>query len=255
MKQIYIYLCIFITILLVIFYNYTPVSESFQEEETYTAVIVEPRRHKALSFVLNTFLTNLSEKWKVIIFHGNLNKEYVNDIIQKDLPQYINRIQLEHLPIDNLTADKYSNLLVSESFYDKIPTETFLIFQTDTMINEKEKDKINDFLTYDYVGAPWKSTRSVGNGGLSLRKKSKMLEKIRSCKYEGKEEDLFFSNDACLPLNKPDFEKAKEFSVEQVYYDKPFGVHKAYDTLSKSELSKLEGEITGLEDLKFYNKS
>jgi len=254
MKQIYIYLCIFVTILLVIFYNYTPVTESFQEEESYTAVIVEPRRHKALSFVLNSFLTNLSEKWKVIIFHGNLNKEYISDIIQKDLPQYKNRISLQHLPVNNLNTDEYSKLLVSESFYDKIPTETFLIFQTDTMINEKEKDKINDFLKYDYVGAPWKETRGVGNGGLSLRKKSKMLEKIRSCKYEGEAEDLFFASDACLPLNKPDFEKAKEFSVEEVYYDKPFGVHKAYDTLSKSESHRLEGKITGLRDLKHYNK-
>ena len=47
----------------------------------YTAVIVEPRKHAALSFVLENFLKNLSNEWNIIIFHGNLNIDFVNNII------------------------------------------------------------------------------------------------------------------------------------------------------------------------------
>lgn len=65
------------------------------------------------------------------------------------------------------------------NLYENIPTETFLIFQTDTLINPKYKDLIYEFIDYDYVGAPWISNGDVGNGGLSLRKKSKMIEIIK----------------------------------------------------------------------------
>jgi hypothetical protein len=47
----------------------------------YTAIIIEPREHKALSFVLNNFLSNLSNDWSFIIFHGNKNSEYVKNIV------------------------------------------------------------------------------------------------------------------------------------------------------------------------------
>ena len=34
----------------------------------YTAIIVEPRCHKALSFVLQNFFENLSDEWGVYYF-------------------------------------------------------------------------------------------------------------------------------------------------------------------------------------------
>ena len=67
------------------------------------------------------------------------------------------------------------------NIHDYIKTEMFLIFQTDTLILNKEK--IYDFMNYDYVGAPfnrnfnWRRNYpltdfyDVGNGGLSLRRK------------------------------------------------------------------------------------
>jgi hypothetical protein len=44
----------------------------------------------------------------------------------------------------------------------------------DTIICSNNKEKINDFLEYDYVGAHFKWINNrIGNGGLSLRKKVK----------------------------------------------------------------------------------
>lgn len=202
----------------------------------YSAIIIEPRRHKALEFVLGNFLENLSDEWNIIIFHGNLNIEFVNDIIENKLSQYKNRVSFANLGIDNLTRQEYSDLLITDvAFYNTIPTETFLIFQTDTMIFKKYSNLINQFLEYDYVGAPWGSSptndeNNVGNGGLSLRKKSKMREIIEKEKNPDLSllEDVFFSCNKVVPLYKPSFEEAKLFSVEHVFSEITFGCHQPW---------------------------
>ena len=51
----------------------------------YTAIIVEPRQHKALPFVLENFLKNLSQDWSIIICHGTTNLEFINNIINDDI--------------------------------------------------------------------------------------------------------------------------------------------------------------------------
>ena len=101
----------------------------------YTAVIIEFRKHEALSYVLSNFLENLSDEWKFLIFHGNINKDYIQMIIDEDLSEYKNKIKTIHLPYDNIKVQEYSRLLTNETIvYDNIDTETFLIFQTDTII-------------------------------------------------------------------------------------------------------------------------
>jgi len=196
----------------------------------YTAIIVEPRKHDALEFVLNNFLTNLNNDWSIVIYHGLNNEEYINNILDNISFDFKKRISLINLNINNLTIDDYIKLMVDKNFINSIPTETFLIFQTDTMICESSKDLINNFLNYDYVGAPW-ANGFVGNGGLSLRKKSKMLEILDKCKYNdsGVIEDIYFSF-GCknVSINKPSFNEAKKFAIEQVYNNESFGIHKAW---------------------------
>lgn len=221
--------------------------------EQYTAVIVEPRKHPALEFVLDNFINNLDNNWKILVLHGNENEDYVKNIIAKNA----DRITMESLKVDNLTIQEYNRLLVSKEFYDKIPTEVFLIFQTDTMICSEYKDKLNDFIKYDYVGAPFGHLNSlVGNGGLSLRRKSKMLEIINKCKYDGNmPEDYFFSKN-CPEVKSyiPTSNKAKEFSVETIYNNISFGVHKPWTSLTQNELENKQNQCKGLDKLISMNK-
>ena len=150
----------------------------------YTAIIVEPRCHPALEFVLKNFYDNLSDEWQFIIFHGENNKESALNICTNHFtPQ---RIKLVNLKVNNLTAQGYNKLFYTEEFYSYIDTDTFLVFQTDAIICSTYKDLINNFLQYDYVGAPWVHINQVGNGGLSLRKKSKMLEILKIKKENNK---------------------------------------------------------------------
>lgn len=208
----------------------------------YTAIIIEPREHKALHYVLNNFLENLSDEWSIIIFHGKKNVEYVNNIVSNLDEKYKHRIlKLINLNVCNLNAETYSIILKSEDFYRDIPTDTFLIFQTDTIIVKENKHLLNDFLQYDYVGAPWRGCNLVGNGGLSIRKKSKMLEIIRKKGYVVENEDTYFSLniDSNIHYNVPNGEIASKFSVETLYNDSPFGIHNCWNHLFKHETKYL----------------
>ena len=237
-------ICILLAILLFIVYkkNKCIIKEKYTTQYKYTAIIVEPREHKALSFVLSNFLENLSDEWGIVICHGNKNIDFIHTIINNDISQYRDRITLVNLMVDNLTIDDYNKLLMSEKFYEYIPTETFIVFQTDTMICPEYKEYIHKFLEYDYVGAPWGDGSGVGNGGLSLRKKSKMLEKIKKCNNDlGLWEDRFFSYEcADVTLKKPSNDIASEFSIETTYNDKSWGVHKfwAYNSSENIESKK-----------------
>lgn len=209
----------------------------------YTAVIVEPRKHKATEFVLNNFLENLSSDWNIVIFHGKSNKDFMYDIINKMQQSQIDRITTVQLEVDNLTIPVYNALFKSPLFYNYIPTEMFLVFQTDSIILPENKHMIYDFMDYDYVGAPirkWtRGTYLVGNGGLSLRRKSKMLEVIEkgsADKYLT--EDVFFVTNKYIDVNKPSYNEAKNFSTQSEFSNKSFGVHKTWKHANKQPLIK-----------------
>ena len=201
----------------------------------YTAIIIEPRKHKALEFVLHNFTSNLDNNiWNFVIYCSNFNKDYVLNIKTK-----LN-ININIIPISdsNITIKDYNFILTNKKFYDLIPTDIFLIFQTDSMILNKEQ--INNFLQYDYVGAPWKNEKTCGNGGLSLRRKTKMIEIINKKEYNYlQNEDFYFSFNNNINLNKPDFELSKTFSVEQCYCENSFGIHKVWKSLPKNEYEQL----------------
>jgi len=219
----------------------------------YTAIMIEPRKHKALELVLNNFNRNLNEDWKFIIYHGNLNKEYIEDIIERNGMK--NRTRLLNLNVDNLTIEEYNPILYRKDFYDNIDTEMFLIFQTDTLLNDSCRDNVYKFMEYDYVGAPW-DDNVLGNGGLSLRRKSKSLELIHHAdktnyNYYLDWEDNFFSNlmNFDIDYRKPTAIESRKFSVEKVYSINSFGLHKCWLYVSESELDLLLEEFEDLGEL------
>jgi hypothetical protein len=126
------------------------------------------------------------------------------------------------------------------------------------LICRKNKNYIYYFINknYDYVGAPWRpglvGGGLVGNGGLSLRKKSKMLEIINKIPYNGWNEDIYFSAityKVGFNISLPSFEEAKKFSVETVFSHDTFGVHNPWKYLDSNEMEYLCDNITGLDTL------
>jgi hypothetical protein len=228
----------------------------------YTALIVEPRKHPALQFVLKNFLENLDERWNFLVFHGNENEQWLRATINSEFSLDNNRIQLNNLNVSNLSHKEYNKLCTTAEFIEKIPTEIFLKFETDSMLCPSEKNLIYDFMKYDYVGAPWLKKREsddpfngkVGNGGLSLRRKSKMLEIIKNVPYpDGLAEDEYFCiYNTVVPLYRPAYEEAQLFSMETCYSPRCFGLHKAW--LYQGGRS-LENQFPGYNELVRLNKS
>ena len=220
------------------FSNYTP---TIYEDSEYTAVIIEPRNHKDLETVCKNFMYYLNEngsdiKWGLKIYHGNKNKQFVEDFTQN-----WNNIQLENLKIDDLSGILYNDMLKTTQFWESIPTENVLIFQTDTILR---RFGIEEFISYNYIGAPWirfREGKIVGNGGLSFRKKSRMLEITNQFSDEEiTMEDIYF----CKYLNNDDIapiEVAKRFSVEDVYYKNPLGLHQP--KIEPYKLKKILNEL------------
>jgi len=203
-------------------HNFAP--ENLDLKSQRALVIVEPRIHKELPFVIHNFVY-FSKGWSLYIFHSNENKKYIDTIIDDS---FCNKIEICS---GNLNIKDYNLLLTSKWFYDKIDAEYILIFQCDTFIR---KVLDNSFFDYDYIGAPWKHIKKAhgGNGGLSLRKKSVMLEIINTKSYTDfpytptfSEDGYFSSYLQILRKKVPEPSIAKTFSVETVYYEDPFGVH------------------------------
>ena len=111
------------------------------------------------------------------------------------------------------------------------PAEHLLVFQPDSIFCANAPPTLNDFLEWDWIGAPWsKELTYGGNGGLSLRKVSRILEvlgKERRTAGDFQLEDLWFST----RLNRLDGTKmpnatiSKTFSVESVWDKSPLGYH------------------------------
>ena len=132
--------------------------------------------------------------------------------------------------IESLSYQDYSDFCLKR-MVDYFDTSHVLIFQADGFILDVKLWK-DEFLEYDYIGAPWPYWRddpypitpktNIGNGGFSLRSK-KMLEVLRDmCDvYEDHRpiEDVLISRKYRPALERmgfkwPSLELAAKFSVE-----------------------------------------
>jgi hypothetical protein len=214
-------------------------------DRNLVAAIVEPRKNNLVE-TIDHYLRKLPTA-HFQVYHGTKNW----DILQK----YNNnsRVELFNMGVDNLTIQGYSRLLCSEAFWRTIRAENCLIFQTDSITCGSSDCDLDQFINYDFVGAPCPSYVTIGlkilfacrlmkseekyyNGGLSFRKRSKMLEIVQKFPWDGKiTEDVWF----CHHLPKiggklPDLATARKFSFEaELLGETPWGLHKPRKNYSK----------------------
>ena len=140
-------------------------------------VFVEFRWFEHIELLLRNAILKFSD-WSHTVVCGTANGE-----IMKNCCNFISpNIKVIILEIDNCNQSEYSRLLMSINFWKLFYGETILIHQEDSYIFH---NNITEFLKYDYIGAPWPAHQDdnnygVGNGGFSLRKKSKMIEVIKN---------------------------------------------------------------------------
>jgi hypothetical protein len=216
--------------------GYTPV---LPINTDYYAVIIEPRVQSDLLTVIKSTMFHLNEnnspiKWGLQIFHGNQNLEAVEHIKMS-----IGNVELTNMEVDNLTHIEHSEYMESVDFWEKVKGKKALIFQTDSLLL---RSGIDEFLDYDYVGAPWRKPKEgqwVGNGGLSLRNVSKMLEICKKNPVtEQIWEDIYFMKHM-KGVGVADIETAMKFSMEDVFSPNPLGVHNPIRHIGPEQLKKV----------------
>lgn len=206
--------------------------EKFLTQDFYPciAVLVEFRRTDKIISVVDNVNLHIPSTWPIQIFHGAENEDFLK---KSTLAPLITsgKIFLT-LMKEVYDQSKTNQLLTDASFWRIIRGEKILFFQIDSIMCSNSPHKITDYLQYDYVGAPWNPTwypkYLVGNGGFSLRSRSKTLALIALMAYNGeKPEDVWYAqnlhrvNATIAPVNI-----AKTFAVESIYYERPVGVHR-----------------------------
>lgn len=219
---------------------------------TATAILIEPRKHKAVQFVLRNLLENLPTTWAIWFVHGATAGPWAQQIRNSFRAVDQERICLVPAPTDTFSSQgEYSTYVASREFIESIPTEQFLIVQTDSMINPAQKHKLWQFLQYDYVGAPWPwANIQVGNGGFSLRRKAallKVIDHLGPLKTDLEDQYFAFGMLATKAF-VPTKEVAREFAVEQLFHPAPFAVHNVWDHMP-TRFDDLCEAVPGLREL------
>lgn len=210
------------------------IPEIIQTSE-YATVLIEFRKLPHIEFLIRNTILKLGTKWCHTVVCGNINYDWVKDICSKISPN-LNIVKLNY---DNLSVSEYSKLLASKYFWNLFNSDKILLYQEDTCIF---KSNIDEFLDYDYIGAPWPKSSNinkynVGNGGFSLRSKKIMIEVIEKInifdvKYTQKyidtpAEDIYFTK--VMSENNigkiADMETAYKFSHESLINNNSFGGH------------------------------
>jgi hypothetical protein len=219
---------------------------SFKKNQINESVLIEFRKFPHLEFLIRNTILKLGVDWSHTIVCGNQNYDMIFKIAES-ISKNINIIKLN---FDNLSQSEYSELLTKDSFWNMFYGEKLLIYQEDTILF----DNINNtFLNVDYIGAPFSKNSNdtpnkVGNGGFSLRSKSKMIEVIKRLKINemsinsttqsymkyrnlaSPPEDVYFSK-TLQEFNIGDvgsYQLASLFSSEQTFNPKAIGAHKIW---------------------------
>ena len=223
------------------------------------SVLIEFRQLPHLYFILRNTIRVLGSSWSHAVC-GNQNYDFVLDIVK------INRnIRIIKMDKDNLKRMEYSLMLLKSDFYKQFSGNYLLIYQEDTIIF---RDIPNQYFLYDFVGAPLVNNKNAFNGGFSLRNRNKMIQicqnyfDMKKDRFERAsiflEEKIKYLNDNKINYKKnkefiflykieealledlllcekcdslPNFEMAKEFSVEKFYNKYPVGGHQFWYSL------------------------
>jgi hypothetical protein len=215
------------------------------------AVIVENRVLANLVPIILHFSSVLGPEWPIHVFTSEENQSILLQSFPFQRGMSAGRFHIRLLPPDNPldTHASVSDFFTKPWFWEQLaPAEHLLMFQADSILCSNSNQKVEDFLQYDFVGAPVDEERGLGmgyNGGLSLRNRTKCLEIVNTNSWQTERhgdhlqgnvdyEDQWFSKkmrelpagpDGRPGANLPSTEVAMRFSVETMWYDKPLGYH------------------------------
>lgn len=160
------------------------------------------------------------------------NINYARNVILSHIKPDIIPEEIEYTQIPELTHHTYSPFCLYE-LYKYFTTDFVLIIHDDGFVINPHL-WTNEFLKYDYIGAPWVGygDKSVGNGGFSLRSK-KLVNLCRDIQWHGRHEDgeiciyqkQYFLDNGCkfAPIDL-----AARFSLESKHPDYEYNLDNSF---------------------------
>jgi hypothetical protein len=118
-------------------------------------------------------------------FMGSVESvHYVNQSYALRNQVQIGKLDLTYIPTNMSVAgqEMISRFLTNRWIYETVlaPAEHLLVYQTDSILCANSRKTLNDYLEYDWVGAPWGTgSKYGGNGGLSLRRVSAIIDILK----------------------------------------------------------------------------
>lgn len=186
---------------------------NFMEKSDFESVLIEYRCLPHLEFLIRNTILKLGNKWSHTIVCGNLNYEFMVNVCSTISP----KIKIIKTNYNNLFPSDYSLFLSSLDFWKLLNGKKILIYQEDSIIF---KSNIDDFVHWDYIGAPWPvgqndNKAGVGNGGISLRTKAVMIQIINTIgifdtKYNSSTLDYIKNTKSSVPPEDVYFSKNME---------------------------------------------
>jgi hypothetical protein len=155
---------------------------------------------------------------------------------EKYLPKDCEIYHIKNEPINSI--GDYNRLMLSKRLWRNILSERVLIFQHDSGLL---RTGIEDFLEWDYCGAPWAWQEHGGNGGLSIRNPKAMMQIIDKGTWNGTlNEDHHICNVMHeFGMNLAPREVCSKFSVEAVFQLQTIGFHAIDVWLTPSECNAI----------------
>ncbi|KAF3921213.1 hypothetical protein ABW21_db0204141 [Orbilia brochopaga] len=210
-------------------------SEILTYNKSKVALLIEDRPLGQLAPLTLHMINVVPPDW-VFRFYGSRESiDHLNHSLPIQMWERLGKLTMELVP-SNLTLhgqQELSRTFTNLWFYETMlaPAEYLLVFQTDSILCANSGKNLNDWLQYDWVGAPWvKNAASGGNGGLSLRRVKPIIDLLKKeSRPDGHPEleDLWLCNRlAKMPgVNMANGSMEAHFSVEAVWEDKPMGYH------------------------------
>ncbi|KAF5556850.1 hypothetical protein FMEXI_903 [Fusarium mexicanum] len=153
--------------------------------ESKVALLIENRPQPIIAPLILKFMYQMPPDWKFRFMGSNESVAYVNSSAAMREHVKSGKLDLTYIPSNMSTAgqEMISRFLTNLWLYDTVlqPAEMLLVFQTDSILCANNKRTIEEFLGYDYVGAPWNTGGQYGgNGGLSIRRVSSIVSILQN---------------------------------------------------------------------------
>lgn len=227
----------------------------YESSNVNAAVLVDPRPTDLLFHVTLNFICKLGPGWNFYIFTND-----VDGAVARRFQEAGQDVRVKRFPTKKLipSAYKISRILLERRFWNSFSEESVMIYQQDAfLLREGASDVLKQ--NYAFIGAYSEgnghNSTSPGkrgvNGGLSIRKRSAMLEcidKIEPLKVnayreehgmhaffhnpENNEyflEDIYFYHCAeMLRMKMPTSREQAHFAVQEFFHDETLSIH-GYD--------------------------